>query len=92
MMKYMLDTNTCIYIIKRKPVEVIDRFRQLQISQVSISSVTLSELEYGVEKSAHTAQNRLALAEFAAPLEVALILLTCFRRQVKGDWVVGAAS
>ncbi len=70
MMKYMLDTNTCIYIIKRKPVEVIDRFRQLQISQVSISSITLSELEYGVMKSSKPEQNHLALAQFLAPMEI----------------------
>ncbi len=69
-MKYMLDTNTCIYIIKRKPVEVIDRFRQLQISQVSISSITLSELEYGVIKSSKPEQNHLALAQFLAPMEM----------------------
>ena len=70
MMRYMLDTNTCIYIIKRKPVEVIDRFRQLQISQVSISSITLSELEYGVIKSSKPEQNHLALAQFLAPIEI----------------------
>ena len=70
MMKYMLDTNTCIYTIKRKPVEVIDRFRQLQISQVSVSSITLSELEYGVIKSSKPEQNHLALAQFLAPMEI----------------------
>ncbi len=70
MMKYMLDTNTCIYIIKRKPVKVIDRFRQLQISQVSLSSITLSELEYGVIKSSKPEQNHLALAQFLAPMEM----------------------
>lgn len=70
MMKYMLDTDTCIYIIKRKPVAVIDRFRQLQISQVSVSSITLSELEYGVVKSSKPEQNHLALAQFLAPIEI----------------------
>ena len=69
-MKFMIDTNTCIYIIKRKPMEVIDRFRQLQISQVSISSITLSEIEYGVIKSSKPAQNYLALAQFLAPMEI----------------------
>ncbi len=70
MMKYMLDTDTCIYIIKQKPVDVIDRFRRLQISQVSVSSITLSELEYGVIKSSKPAQNHLALAQFLAPMEI----------------------
>ena len=70
MMKYMLDTNTCIYIIKRKPMDVIDHFRQIRISQVSISSITLSELEYGVIKSSKPEQNQLALAQFVAPMEI----------------------
>lgn len=70
MMEYMLDTSTCIYIIKRKPVDIIDRFRKIQISQVSISSITLSELEYGVIKSSKPEQNQLALAQFVAPMEI----------------------
>ena len=70
MMEYMLDTNTCIYIIKRKPVDIIDRFRKIQISQVSISSITLSELEYGVIKSSKPEQNQLALTQFVAPMEI----------------------
>ena len=70
MMRYLLDTNTCIYIIKRKPADVIDRFRQIRISQVGISSITLSELEYGVIKSSKPEQNQLALAQFAAPMEI----------------------
>lgn len=69
-MNFMLDTNTCIYIIKRKPPKVIKRFEQLQISQVSISSITLSELEYGVIKSSKPEQNHLALAQFLAPIEI----------------------
>lgn len=69
-MKYMLDTNTCIYIIKRKPSDVIERFRQIEISQVGISSITLSELLYGVSKSSRPAQNQMALAQFIAPLEI----------------------
>ena len=70
MIRYMLDTNTCIYIIKRKPANVIDRFRQIQISQVCISSITLSELEYGVIRSSKPERNQLALAQFVAPMEI----------------------
>ena len=51
-------------------MEVIARFRQPQISQVSISSITLSELEYGVIKSSKPEQNHLALAQFLAPIEI----------------------
>jgi tRNA(fMet)-specific endonuclease VapC len=69
-MKYMLDTNTCIYIIKRKPQDVIERFKKIEISQVGISSITLSELLYGVSKSSKPEQNQLALTQFLAPLEI----------------------
>jgi tRNA(fMet)-specific endonuclease VapC len=69
-MKYMLDTNTCIYIIKRKPQDVIERFNKIEISQVGISSITLSELLYGVSKSLKPEQNQMALAQFVAPLEI----------------------
>ena len=69
-MKFMLDTTTCIYIIKRKPPEVIERFKRSKISQIGISSITLSELSYGVSKSSQPAQNQVALAQFAAPLEI----------------------
>jgi len=69
-MEYMLDTDTCIYVIRRKPAEVIDRFRKLEISQIGISSITLSELEYGVRKSSRPEQNHLALSQFLAPIEI----------------------
>jgi tRNA(fMet)-specific endonuclease VapC len=69
-MKFMLDTNTCIYIIKRKPPHVIRRFKRTEISQIGISSITLSELLYGVSKSSRPEQNQLALTQFIAPLEI----------------------
>jgi tRNA(fMet)-specific endonuclease VapC len=58
MIKYMLDTNTCIYIIKRKPDMVIERFKRTKISKIGISSITLSELLYGVSKSSKPVQNQ----------------------------------
>ena len=70
MIKYMLDTNICMYIIKQKPQNIIERFRQAQVSEIGISSITLSELEYGVMKSAKPEQNKLALAQFVAPIEI----------------------
>lgn len=69
-MKFMLDTNTCIYIIKRKPPDIIDRFKRTEISKIGISSITLSELIYGVSKSSKPERNRMALAQFVAPLEI----------------------
>ncbi len=69
-MKFMLDTNICIYLIKKKPMIVIDRLRKISASDVCLSSITLSELEYCIEKSEQKDRNRLALAEFTASLEV----------------------
>jgi tRNA(fMet)-specific endonuclease VapC len=66
----MLDTNTCIYIIKRKPPDVLERFRRTEISEIGISSITLSELLYGVSKSSRPEQNQWALTQFIAPLEI----------------------
>jgi len=69
-MKYMLDTNICIYVIKERPRSVIRRLRRTDVVDLCISSITLSELEYGVSKSSRPAQNKMALAEFLAPIEV----------------------
>jgi len=69
-MKYMLDTNMCIYIITRKPQAVVERFLHTEISQIGISSITLSELMYGVCKSSKPEQNQMALTQFMAPLEI----------------------
>ena len=66
----MLDTNICIYIIKKKPEQVIGRLKNARISDIGVSSITLSELEYGAAKSSRPEQNRIALAEFLAPLEI----------------------
>ncbi|MSM39837.1 MAG: PIN domain-containing protein [Geobacter sp.] len=69
-MKLLLDTNICIYIIKQQPVAVLKRFLEYQIGDIGISSVTLSELRYGVAKSAHREKNAKALDEFIIPLEL----------------------
>ena len=69
-MKYMLDTNICIYIIKGKPKKVIDKFCTLNIGDVCISSITLAELEYGVEKSDYKERNKLALTGFLSSIEI----------------------
>jgi tRNA(fMet)-specific endonuclease VapC len=69
-MEFMLDTNICIYIIKQKPPDVLERFKRTEISQIAISSITLSELFYGVSKSSKPEQNLMALIQFVAPLEI----------------------
>jgi len=69
-MKLLLDTNICIYIIKQQPSAVLKRFLEFQVGDIGISSITLSELRYGVAKSTHQAKNSKALDEFIIPLEV----------------------
>ncbi|NJO17471.1 MAG: type II toxin-antitoxin system VapC family toxin [Thioploca sp.] len=69
-MNYLLDTNICIYLIKKHPPSVIARFKELSLGQVGISTVTLAELEYGVKKSQAQERNQLALEEFILPLVV----------------------
>jgi tRNA(fMet)-specific endonuclease VapC len=69
-MRYLLDTNMCIYIIRKKPSQVLERFKTFRITEIGISTITLSELEYGVAKSSQPDQNREALIEFLTPLEI----------------------
>ena len=66
----MLDTNICIYIIKRKPVNVFEKFKSLSIGTVGISSITLAELQYGIMKSSDPKKNQEALDKFLTPLEI----------------------
>jgi tRNA(fMet)-specific endonuclease VapC len=69
-MRFLLDTNICIYIIKRKPPQVFEKFRDLSPADVGISSITVAELEYGAYKSQRVEQNRVALSQFLIPLEI----------------------
>jgi tRNA(fMet)-specific endonuclease VapC len=70
-MRYMLDTNICIALIKRKPPKALRRFDRLSAGDVGISTITLAELRYGIAKSQHVERNKQALEEFLLPLEVA---------------------
>jgi len=70
-MRVMLDTNTCIALITRKPPQVLSRFNEYSVGEIGISWVTLAELEFGVAKSQHRERNQAALDEFILPLEVA---------------------
>ncbi len=69
-MKYLLDTDICIYIINERPRQVLDRFRKHAVGDLGISTITASELAFGVAKSG-SARNRAALEGFMLPLEVA---------------------
>ncbi|MGD1949273.1 MAG: type II toxin-antitoxin system VapC family toxin [Leptolyngbyaceae cyanobacterium] len=69
-MKYLLDTNICIYIIKRKPPDVFSRFQTCEVGDIGISSITVAELTHGTQKSQHPEKNQAALEQFLLPLEI----------------------
>lgn len=69
MLRFMLDTNIVIYVIKRRPIEVLDTFNKYA-GQMCISSITLAELMHGVEKSAAPERNRRNVEDFVSRLEV----------------------
>ncbi|MDR2842911.1 MAG: type II toxin-antitoxin system VapC family toxin [Spirochaetaceae bacterium] len=66
---YLLDTNICIYIIKKHP-EIVSKFDQFKPSDIKMSSIVLSELEYGAAKSKKSEQNRNALRNFASSFDI----------------------
>lgn len=69
-MMYMLDTNICIYAIKNKPQQVIDKIKDNLTSGLCISSITLAELQHGVCKSVSVEKNMVALMQFLAIVEI----------------------
>jgi tRNA(fMet)-specific endonuclease VapC len=68
--KILLDTNICIYMIKNNPPEVRKHFQNSTPGDVHVSSVTVAELAYGVEKSAAREKNASALEAFLLPLVI----------------------
>jgi tRNA(fMet)-specific endonuclease VapC len=69
-MEYLLDTNICIYIIKKRPIHVFDKFKSLPIGSIGISTITLAELQFGIMKSSDPEKNQEALDKFLTPLEI----------------------
>jgi tRNA(fMet)-specific endonuclease VapC len=69
-MKYLLDTNICIYIINKKPEKVLKKLFKHDPLQMAISSITWSELTYGAEKSQQVEKNLKALESFIVPFEI----------------------
>ena len=66
----MIDTNICIDIMNNHPPEVIRRFKVMELGQVGISSIAVSELQYGVSKSKRKNENQQRLDEFLLPFEI----------------------
>ena len=69
-MKYMLDTNICIFAIRNSNDNVLKKFREHLDDELYISSITLAELMYGVEKSRKPEQNRNALLQFLTLIDI----------------------
>src|SRR6266446_1501150 len=70
-MKFMLDTNICLHLIKHRPQRLLNKFDRISVGDIGISSVTLAELEYGVANSRRPENNHEALRRFVLPLETA---------------------
>ncbi len=61
---YLIDTNICIFAIKKRPTAVLERIQSNFEKGIFISSLTIAELEFGVSNSQHPDENRMALIEF----------------------------
>ena len=69
-MKYMLDTNICIYAMKHKPPEAIKNFLMHDPDDMCISAITYGELMHGVEKSQAVERNRVAVTLFLSSIDI----------------------
>lgn len=69
MLKYLLDTNIVIYVIKRRPLAALETFNR-QHGRMAISAITLAELLHGAEKSSDPARNLAVVEDFYSRLEV----------------------
>lgn len=69
-MRYLLDTNICIYALKNRPPEVLDRLRSVSRSAVAVSVITVLELRNGAEKSQSSEASHKRLDLFLAPMTV----------------------
>jgi len=70
MQRYMMDTDTCSYIIKERPESVRRNFQSLSMDSLCISIVTYAELMYGVERSSSKRINRAVIDRFISHLDV----------------------
>lgn len=69
-MKYMLDTNIVIFVIKKRSADIIKRFLEHEPEDICISSITYAELLHGVENSNAREKNKLALAMFLSGIQI----------------------
>lgn len=83
MTSYLLDTNICIYLIKKRPPEVFERFQQIQMKQLHIPTIVLFELHDGIEKNNSQRRNLAALEQFTAPLRVVDFTIEAAKKAAK---------
>ncbi|NLE25786.1 MAG: type II toxin-antitoxin system VapC family toxin, partial [Clostridiaceae bacterium] len=69
-MRYMLDTNICIYLIKKKPESVLKNLNLHMDEGIAISAITLAELKHGVEASQYPEKNAIALNQFLSIVDI----------------------
>ena len=69
-MRYILDSNTCIFLIKKKPENVLKRLKAAMQDGIAMSAITLAELEFGIAKSEHKQKNADALAQFLSIVDI----------------------
>ena len=69
MLQFLLDTNIVIYVIKRRPIEVLAKFNAAQ-GRMVVSSITLAELIHGAQKSADPDRNIAVVEDFFSRVEV----------------------
>jgi len=70
LIKYLIDTNICIYIMNKRPIGIIHKFKQFDVGEIGVSTITVSELQYGVSKSKNRRLNKQRIEEFLFPLEI----------------------
>ncbi len=70
MIKYLVDTDICIYIMNKRPTGIIHKFKLFDVGEIGVSTITVSELQYGVSKSENHRLNKQRIEEFLAPLEI----------------------
>ncbi len=69
-MKYLLDTNICIYLIKKQYPKILSKLLKVGFARIGISTITLAELEYGAANSSRSAEAQAALLGFILPFEI----------------------
>ena len=70
MIRYMLDTNMIAYAKNRRPIIVLERLLMHEPSEIAVSSITMAELEFGIQNSSRPEQNRMALMLFMAGISI----------------------